>query len=99
MALREYERRILAEIEYHLSEDDPELAGRLELFGMDAPSLDTEERPSSWRPWAVCAAIAAVVVGLLVALVAMTPGEQESSAPPATVDADVVAPEAGATAP
>ncbi|MBB4932047.1 hypothetical protein F4561_002867 [Lipingzhangella halophila] len=99
MALREYERRILAEIEQHLSEDDPDLAGRMEMFGADTPSLDEEERGSSWRPWAVCAAIAAAVIGLLVMLVALTPGEQGATEPPPAVDSNVVSPDPGVANP
>ncbi|RNL81942.1 DUF3040 domain-containing protein [Halostreptopolyspora alba] len=99
MALREYERRILAEIEQYLSADDPELAGRLQMFGAATSSDEGEARGSLWRPWAVCAAIAVAVIGLLVVLVALTPGEQTSGETPARDDTDVVSPAPGGTAP
>ncbi|GAA3741801.1 hypothetical protein HDA32_003387 [Spinactinospora alkalitolerans] len=100
MALRENERRILAQIEHRLSQDDPELAGHLTSFGADDPGLIGEERRGGgWKPWAVCGLIAAVVVGLLVMLFTVTPGRpteatpQPSSAPEAVVP-DAAQPEA-----
>lgn len=99
MALREYERRILVEIEQHLSADDPELAGRLRMFGTEVFSDDERGHGSLWRPWAVCAAIAAAVIGLLVVLVALTPGEQPASETASTGGAEAVSPAPGVTAP
>lgn len=73
MSLRENERRILAEIEDRLSADDPELAEVLASFDTDDYSA-SEEVAEAWKPWAVCGAIAIVVVGLLVALFVAVPG-------------------------
>ncbi|MFC4563908.1 DUF3040 domain-containing protein [Nocardiopsis mangrovi] len=67
MALREYERRILAEIEQRLGEDDPALAGHLATFGADDPSF-ARAAGGGWRPWAVCAMIAMAAAGLLALL-------------------------------
>ncbi|RCV50405.1 DUF3040 domain-containing protein [Marinitenerispora sediminis] len=83
MALRENERRILAEIEHRLSEDDPELAERLSAFGTDDPFAEDGpegvEDGAGWKPWAVCGAIAALLVGLLVVVFAMTPPQPVAS--------------------
>ncbi|TDQ53405.1 DUF3040 domain-containing protein [Actinorugispora endophytica] len=90
MALRENERRILAEIEHRLSADDPELAGHLTSFGEDDPTFAAERGAGGgWRPWLVCGAIALVMAGLLVVLFLATPdGAPEPAAtqpPPAPV--------------
>ncbi|MDA8370295.1 MAG: DUF3040 domain-containing protein [Nocardiopsaceae bacterium] len=90
MALREYERRILAEIEYRLCEDDPELAGHLKTFGADDPSFSRESEGNGWRPWVVCGIIVAVVVGLTVGLFLSAP-----SAPTEEPDRPADAPESG----
>ncbi|MFC3996646.1 DUF3040 domain-containing protein [Nocardiopsis sediminis] len=73
MALREYERRILAEIEQRLGEDDPALAGHLATFGADDPSFARGAR-GGWQAWAVCGAIAVVAAGLLALLFFAAPG-------------------------
>ncbi|KUP96850.1 DUF3040 domain-containing protein [Thermobifida cellulosilytica] len=84
MALRENERRILAEIEDQLSADDPALAEVLSSFDVD-DYVAPDEAAEAWKPWAVCGAIALVVVGLLVALFVAVPGAdaQQESAPAA----------------
>ncbi|MFC7328590.1 DUF3040 domain-containing protein [Marinactinospora rubrisoli] len=81
MALRENERRILAEIEHRLGEDDPELADRLAAFGAsdDPFRYDDLDDGASWKPWAVCGAIAALLVGLLVMVFAMTPPQHAAA--------------------
>ncbi|GLZ03284.1 hypothetical protein Acsp03_07510 [Actinomadura sp. NBRC 104412] len=58
MALSMEERRILAQIEIHLSEDDPRLAHRLEKFGRTA----TRARDARPRPRRRVKIIAAAVV-------------------------------------
>lgn len=45
MSLRENERRILAEIEYALAKDDPDLDGHLKSFGAADPAYDEDDRP------------------------------------------------------
>ncbi|GLU45774.1 DUF3040 domain-containing protein [Nocardiopsis ansamitocini] len=98
MALRENERRILAEIEIRLSEDDPQLAGHLSSFGSDDPSFAVAHSAGGWRPWLVCGAIAFAVVGLLVVLFVATPGASSVPSPagstpaPEAVVADQSAP-------
>ncbi|CAM4325154.1 hypothetical protein GCM10009799_46540 [Nocardiopsis rhodophaea] len=80
MALREYERRILAEIEHRLSEDDPDLAGYLRTFNADVPSsVDTTPR-LGWRPWAVFGLVSLAVIALLTALILTAPGLREAPA-------------------
>ncbi|HJE61132.1 MAG TPA: DUF3040 domain-containing protein [Nocardiopsis listeri] len=81
MSLREHERRILAEIEKQLSEDAPELAGRLEAFGTDDPDAPVDPGLQSWRPWVACALIAAVTAGLLVLLFVLTPSAPQPDQP------------------
>lgn len=66
MSLRENERRILAEIEYRLSEDDPELAENLSSLGSEQES--EYDADGTWKPWLVYGAIAVVVACLLVVL-------------------------------
>ncbi|GAB3213081.1 DUF3040 domain-containing protein [Marinactinospora thermotolerans] len=95
MALRENERRILAEIEHRLSEDDPELAGRLSSFGEGDPSFSTALAGGGWRPWLVCGIIAVTVVGLLVVLFTLTPGAPADSVPSSPGTTEVVAPRTG----
>ncbi|WP_067969502.1 DUF3040 domain-containing protein [Nocardiopsis trehalosi] len=80
MALREYEQRILTEIEQRLTEDDPRLAGTLAAFGADDPAF-ARDGAGGWRPWAVCAAVAVAVVGLLTALFLSAPDAPVGSAP------------------
>ncbi|MDE3724977.1 MULTISPECIES: DUF3040 domain-containing protein [Nocardiopsis] len=84
MSLRENERRILQEIERRLSEEEPELAGRLESFG--DPDAPIDPGLSGWKPWVACGLIAAVTAGLLVLLFVLTPGapQPEPSAPAQT---------------
>lgn len=77
MSLRENERRILAEIEHQLSTDDPELAEALASFD-GGDRFSSEEIAETWKPWAICAAIASVVAGLLVVLFLAIPGPQPS---------------------
>jgi len=73
MSLREHERRILEEIARQLSEEEPDLAERLESFGAEVPDTPTESGLGSWRPWIVCTLIAAVTTGLLILLFVLTP--------------------------
>lgn len=73
MSLREHERRILEEIERQLSEEDPDLAGRMESFGSEDPDAPADPSLASWRPWVACGLIAAVTAGLLVLLFVLTP--------------------------
>ncbi|MBB6120126.1 DUF3040 domain-containing protein [Nocardiopsis algeriensis] len=75
MSLREHERRILAEIERQLSEEEPELAGRLASLS-DAPS---DLGLGSWKPWVACGLIAAVTAGLLVLLFVLTPSAPQTA--------------------
>lgn len=93
MALRENERRILAEIEQHLSEDDPELADRLSSFGGDGFPGALGPGVDEWRPWLVCGVIALVVAGLLALLFLAIPGAEPESgtAPPAVPRAQALA--------
>ncbi len=81
MSLREHERRILAEIERQLSEDAPELAGRLEAFGTDDPDAPVDPGLRSWKPWVACGLIAAVTAGLLVLLFVLTPSAPQPDNP------------------
>jgi hypothetical protein len=82
MSLREHERRILAEIERQLSEEEPDLAVRLEAFGADDPDAPVDPGLNSWRPWVACALIAAVTAGLLVLLFVLTPSAPQPSTTP-----------------
>ncbi|WP_304455317.1 DUF3040 domain-containing protein [Nocardiopsis sp. YSL2] len=82
MSLREHERRILAEIERQLSEEEPALAGRLEAFGSDDPDAPVDPGLNSWKPWVACALIAAVTAGLLVLLFVLTPSAPQPSTTP-----------------
>ena len=82
MSLREHERRILAEIERQLSEEEPGLAGRLEAFGSDDPDAPIDPSLNSWKPWVACALIAAVTAGLLVLLFVLTPSAPQPSTTP-----------------
>ncbi|OLT29615.1 hypothetical protein BJF83_10745 [Nocardiopsis sp. CNR-923] len=79
MSLREHERRILAEIERQLSEEAPDLAGRLSAFGSDDPDAPLDPSLTGWRPWVACAVIAAVTAGLLVLLFVLTPSAPSPS--------------------
>lgn len=81
MSLREHERRILAEIERQLSEDAPELAGRLEAFGADDPDAPVDSGLRSWKPWVACGLIAAITAGLLVMLFVLTPSAPQPDQP------------------
>ncbi|OOC54178.1 MULTISPECIES: DUF3040 domain-containing protein [Nocardiopsis] len=81
MSLREHERRILEEIERQLSEEEPDLAGRMESFGSEDPDAPADPYLASWRPWVACALIAAVTAGLLVLLFVLTPSTPQPSAP------------------
>ncbi|GAA1112526.1 DUF3040 domain-containing protein [Nocardiopsis metallicus] len=81
MSLREHERRILAQIEKQLSEDAPELAGRLEAFGTDDPDAPADPGLRSWKPWVACGLIAAVTAGLLVLLFVLTPSAPQPENP------------------
>lgn len=73
MSLREHERRILAEIERQLTEEEPELASRLESFGVEDPDAPADPSLNSWKPWVACALIAAVTAAVLVLLFVLTP--------------------------
>ncbi|TQN31534.1 DUF3040 family protein [Haloactinospora alba] len=96
MALREYERRILAEIEQHLSEEEPQLASRFAEFGTRETTPDREAKPDGWKPWLVAGAIAVFVIGVLVVLLVATPSApQPEQTTPGTVPESVV-PENGA---
>lgn len=81
MSLREHERRILEEIERQLSEEEPDLAERLESFGVEDPDTPVDPGLGSWKPWVVCALIATVTTGLLVLLFVLTPSTPQP--PPA----------------
>ena len=81
MSLREHERRILAEIERQLSEDAPELAGRLESFGAEDPDAPVDSGLQHWKPWVVCGLIAAVTTILLVLLFVLTPNAPQPRDP------------------
>ncbi|GHC83288.1 hypothetical protein GCM10007079_24270 [Nocardiopsis terrae] len=81
MSLREHERRVLAQIERQLSEDAPDLAGRLEAFGSDDPDAPVDPGLRSWKPWVACGLIAAVTAGLLVMLFVLTPSAPQPEAP------------------
>ncbi|ADH67975.1 DUF3040 domain-containing protein [Nocardiopsis dassonvillei] len=81
MSLREHERRILAEIERQLSEEEPDLAGRLESFGSGDPDAPADPGLGGWKPWVACGLIAAVTAGLLVMLFVLTPSTPQPSAP------------------
>ncbi|MFD6950428.1 hypothetical protein A6A08_06410 [Nocardiopsis sp. TSRI0078] len=81
MSLREHERRILEEIERQLSEEEPDLAGRMESFGSEDPDAPADPNLASWRPWVACALIAAVTASLLVLLFVLTPSTPQPSAP------------------
>jgi hypothetical protein len=81
MSLREHERRILAQIEKQLSEDAPELAGRLEAFGSDDPDAPVDPGLRSWKPWVACGLIAAITAGLLVLLFVLTPSAPQPETP------------------
>ncbi|MEY9212609.1 DUF3040 domain-containing protein [Thermobifida halotolerans] len=89
MSLRENERRILAEIEDQLSTDDPDLAEVLASFDVD-DYIAPEDAGGEWKPWAVCGAIAAVVVGLLVALFLAVPGPTPQEEVPAPAGSGAV---------
>jgi hypothetical protein len=67
MALSMEERRILAQIEVHLSQDDPRLAHRLEKFGRPAPP-GRAARPRARRRARVIAAVMAAVLGVAAAI-------------------------------
>ncbi|GAA3729470.1 DUF3040 domain-containing protein [Salinactinospora qingdaonensis] len=100
MALRENERRILAQIEHHLTEDDPELAGHLTSFGADDPAFMRAAMGAGWKPWAVCAAIGAAVIGLLIVLFLTTSTQAvQDSAPQQSGDVEVTAPNTQPQAP
>lgn len=81
MSLREHERRILEQIERQLSEDDPELAGRLESFGHGDPDAPVDPAMDGWKPWVACGLIALVTAGLLVMLFVLTPSAPQTSPP------------------
>lgn len=84
MSLREHERRILAEIERQLTEDAPDLAGRLEAFGTEDPDAPADPGLHSWKPWVACGLIAAVTAGLLVMLFVLTPTAPQPDGPSPT---------------
>lgn len=84
MSLREHERRILEEIERQLSEEEPDLAERLESFGTADPDAPADPGLSNWKPWVACGLIAAVTAGLLILLFVLTPSAPEPSAPEST---------------
>ncbi|WP_159945203.1 MULTISPECIES: DUF3040 domain-containing protein [unclassified Nocardiopsis] len=81
MSLREHERRILEEIERQLSEEEPELAGRMESFGSGDPDAPVDPGLTSWKPWVACGLIAAVTAGLLVLLFVLTPSTPQPATP------------------
>ncbi|WP_017570507.1 DUF3040 domain-containing protein [Nocardiopsis halotolerans] len=81
MSLREHERRILEEIERQLSEEEPDLAGRLESFGSGDPDAPADPGLTGWKPWVACGLIAAVTAGLLVMLFVLTPSTPQPSPP------------------
>jgi hypothetical protein len=64
MALSMEERRILAQIEVHLSQDDPRLAQRFSKFGSPGPP----GRPRPRRRARVIAAVAVAVIGVATAI-------------------------------
>lgn len=86
MSLREHERRILAEIERHLSEDAPDLAGRLETFGSDDPDAPADPSFGGWKPWVACGLIAMATAMLLVLLFLMTPSAPQPESGGTPVD-------------
>jgi hypothetical protein len=73
MALSMEERRILAQIEVRLSEDDPRLARRLAAFGGSGPPGPTaRQRPTRQRPTRrtrLLAAVAVVAAGIATVIV------------------------------
>lgn len=81
MSLREHERRILEEIERQLSEEEPDLAGRLRSFDSGDLEIPAGTNLAGWRPWVACGLIAAVTAGLLVLLFVLTPSAPQPSAP------------------
>lgn len=81
MSLREHERRILEEIERQLSEEEPDLAGRLESFGVEDPDTPADPGLSSWKPWIMCTLIATVTTGLLILLFVLTPSTPQPPEP------------------
>lgn len=93
MALRENERRILAEIEHRLIEDAPDLAERMASFTPEEGDTESVLR-LGWKPWAVCGVIAALVITMLTVLFVLTPGPQAESAPgPSSDNQEIVAPQ------
>ena len=95
MSLREHERRILAEIERQLSEDAPELAGRLEAFSTEDPDAPADPGLRTWKPWVACGLIAAITASLLVMLFVFTPSapQPENPSPTETSENGVPGPE------
>jgi anti-sigma factor RsiW len=68
MALSMEERRILAQIEVRLSEDDPRLARRLAAFGGSGPP-DRAVRPRPGRRARLVAAVVVLTLGIATAIV------------------------------
>lgn len=74
MALWDDERRILAEIEQRLSQDDPALAETMHSFGEGepAPRESGGGTGGSWKPWIMVGLIVTMVIGLLAVLVSVS---------------------------
>ncbi|QBI54578.1 DUF3040 domain-containing protein [Streptomonospora litoralis] len=82
MSLREYERRILAEMEHALAEDDPDLDGHLRSFGADDDSYLDDERPGRWLLWMLIGVAVLVLCAMLAGLYFSAP--VQGTAPPTT---------------
>ncbi|WP_395107046.1 DUF3040 domain-containing protein [Actinomadura sp. SCN-SB] len=68
MALSMEERRILAQIEIHLSEDDPRLAHRLEKFGRPASRARDARPRRRVKIIAAAVVVTALAVGVATAV-------------------------------
>ncbi|MBV2364378.1 DUF3040 domain-containing protein [Streptomonospora nanhaiensis] len=81
MSLRENERRILAEIEQRLGEEDPRLARHLADFG--GADQDGEPGFSGTKAfaWLVCGLIALVLFAMLTALYFSAPAPARTPPP------------------
>ncbi|MDA0567995.1 DUF3040 domain-containing protein [Streptomonospora sp. S1-112] len=80
MSLRENERRILAEIERRLGEEDPRLARHLADFGADQDS-DPGFSATKAFAWLVCGLIALVLLAMLTALYFSAPAPARTPPP------------------
>ncbi|GAA4901557.1 DUF3040 domain-containing protein [Streptomonospora salina] len=95
MSLRENERRILAEIEQALAEDDPDLDEHLKGFGIDDPSDDEEDRPGRGVLLLLIGAGALVLCALLAGIYFSAPVQGTEPAAPASSPAGQGVPGAG----